>query len=69
MPDSLNRKTLIIHDKGDKEIPFNDFSRLQKQWPSAHFIATERLGHRRITKDNKVISSIVDFVKNTEPTS
>jgi pimeloyl-ACP methyl ester carboxylesterase len=53
---------LIAHDRGDREVPFQDAERLAARWPQATLLATERLGHRRILKEDEVIRRAVEFV-------
>lgn len=58
--------TLIIHDKSDDVIPYEDFELLQEAWQSGQFITTKNLGHRKTIKDKEILSSIVAFlVKKT----
>ena len=61
---ALHVPALVIHDRGDNEVPFHDAERLAAQWPRAVLMATARLGHRRILKDEKVIRRAVAFVAN-----
>jgi predicted alpha/beta hydrolase family esterase len=49
----------VIHDRGDREVPFVDGARLAAAWPDARLIATESLGHRRILRDPAVIAAVV----------
>lgn len=53
---------LIIHDRGDKDVPFAVAEKIQKAWPHAKLIATEGLGHRRILKDANVTKWAADFI-------
>lgn len=54
--------TLIIHDKDDKEIHWNNSKMMSDQWPWAEFVLTERLGHRRILLDPDVVTRVIDFI-------
>jgi pimeloyl-ACP methyl ester carboxylesterase len=58
----LHAPALIVHDRGDREVPFHDAERLQARWPSSTLLATTGLGHRRILKDDAVIRQVVAFV-------
>jgi pimeloyl-ACP methyl ester carboxylesterase len=58
----LRVPALIVHDRGDPEVPFHDAERLAARWPGSTLIATEHLGHRRILKDDDVIARSVAFV-------
>jgi pimeloyl-ACP methyl ester carboxylesterase len=58
----LQAPALIVHDHGDREVPFHDAERLAGRWPNATLVATHGRGHRRILKDEEVIRRVVDFV-------
>jgi pimeloyl-ACP methyl ester carboxylesterase len=53
---------LLVHDRGDKEVPFDRGEAIAAAWPSAELVATEGLGHRRILQDASVISKVVAHV-------
>jgi pimeloyl-ACP methyl ester carboxylesterase len=59
---NLRVPALIVHDRGDREVPFHDAERLAERWPGATLVATTGLGHRRILKDEAVIGRAVAFV-------
>ena len=61
---ALQVPALIVHDRGDREVPFHDAERLTARWPGASLYPTEGLGHRRILKDGDVIHRAVEFVTN-----
>lgn len=54
--------TMVIHDRDDKEVPYDDGVRLASAWPSAELVTTEGLGHQRILRDAGIVSLVVDFV-------
>lgn len=54
--------TLVVHDRLDRETPFEVGERLAATWPSARFLATEGLGHQRILADDGVVASVVEHV-------
>jgi pimeloyl-ACP methyl ester carboxylesterase len=58
----LRVPALIVHDRGDPEVPFHDAERLAARWPGATLMATTGLGHRRILKDDEVIRRAVEFL-------
>ncbi len=60
---SQTSDTLIIHDKGDEVIPYEDFKVLQETWKSGTFITTENLGHRLTIKDAEILETVVDFIE------
>ncbi|PCI88004.1 MAG: hypothetical protein COB24_04530 [Hyphomicrobiales bacterium] len=57
------RLPLIIHDENDKEIPFSEFTNLQKNWPNGEFHATQGLGHKRILRDEPLAAFIAAYIK------
>jgi len=54
--------TLIIHDKGDDVIPYDDFIALKNTWKSGQFICTENLGHRNTIKEVSILKKILNFI-------
>jgi hypothetical protein len=50
---------LIVHDRLDKEVHFQDGETLAAAWPGAEFVATEGLGHRRILRAQGIIERVV----------
>lgn len=55
-------RSLIVHDRLDKEVPYDDGLRLARAWPSAQFVTTEGLGHQRILQDVEVIDRVCRFI-------
>jgi pimeloyl-ACP methyl ester carboxylesterase len=53
---------LVIHDRQDKESPYDDGVRLAAVWPEAELVSTDGLGHQRILLDDAVIELTVDYV-------
>lgn len=54
--------TLVVHDRKDKEVPYDDGAELAATWPEAELATTDGLGHQRILRDPAVIRLIVDYV-------
>jgi len=66
----LRAPLLVIHDRGDREVPWSDGEAIVSAWPSATLQTTEGLGHRRILRDAAVIEQAVAFLgKATAPVS
>lgn len=57
---------LIVHDIGDREIPFAESERLHVALQRSQHLATDGLGHNRILRDEAVIRRIADFVAGVE---
>ena len=53
---------LVIHDRQDKEIPYEQGVQLAARWPGAQLVTTEGLGHRRILQDKGVMQQAIDFM-------
>lgn len=62
LAEALSVPLLLIHDRGDREVPFGDAERYLRAAPHAELLATERLGHRRILRDPRVVEEAVRFV-------
>jgi pimeloyl-ACP methyl ester carboxylesterase len=58
---------LVVHDRGDREVPFTQGSRLAAAWPHAQLRETHDLGHRRILRDPDVIAAAVAFARVDMP--
>ncbi len=52
---------LVIHDRNDREAPFSGGAALARAW-GARLIATERLGHTRILRDESVVAQATEFL-------
>ena len=63
LPLSSFPNTLVVHDKGDRDVPFKNGQRLQELVPDIQLIQTEGLGHTRILRNDDVLASIDDFLK------
>jgi len=61
MPADRRVPLLVIHDRNDREAPFAGGVALAKAW-GARLIATERLGHTRILREEPVIAQAVEFL-------
>ncbi len=53
---------LVFHDKGDREVAYEQGLRLSSALPNVEFVSTEGLGHRRIFRDPEVVRKVVEFV-------
>jgi pimeloyl-ACP methyl ester carboxylesterase len=60
--ESIVAPALFIHDRDDRETKFDGGLALAKTWPGARFVATSKLGHRRILRDSTVIHHAIDFL-------
>jgi pimeloyl-ACP methyl ester carboxylesterase len=58
----LDTEALIVHDRADTEVPFQDGVRLAEAWPSARLFETSGLGHRRVLHDPAVVAHVTSFL-------
>jgi len=56
-------KTLLIHDKEDRIIPFASSERVEAHWPDTTFLTTEGYGHFGMVKEMKVLKAVADFIE------
>ena len=53
---------LVVHDREDGIIPWQQGARVARAWPGARFLATQGLGHGRILRDEAVTQAAADFI-------
>jgi pimeloyl-ACP methyl ester carboxylesterase len=54
---------LIIHDPGDRQVPFEFAERLTSGWRGSRLVPAPSLGHKRILRDPDVAAMAVDFAR------
>lgn len=59
----MTHPLLLFHDAGDREIALEYSKRLQDSWRGSRLEVTEGLGHRRILRDERVVSRAISFLK------
>ncbi|MCK4743931.1 MAG: alpha/beta hydrolase [Sulfuriflexus sp.] len=60
--DSGVERSLIIHDKDDSWVDWQESEQLSECWPNPEFVLTEGLGHRRILRDPSLLRYVVSFI-------
>ncbi len=55
-------RTLVVHDRGDREVAWEDGAAIAGAWPGARLHTTDELGHRRILRDPDVLARVVAFL-------
>lgn len=58
--------TLVVHDVGDRQTPYDDARALAAALPAARLVTTEGLGHRRILRDPDVVAEVAAFIAGTD---
>src|SRR5256885_1694056 len=56
---------LVIHDREDRDVRWNDGAAIAQAWPGAELVTTSGLGHHRIVSDSGVIRQVVSFLRQT----
>jgi pimeloyl-ACP methyl ester carboxylesterase len=59
---ALTAPVLVVHDRGDAEVPWQHGAALARAWRGSEMLMTEGLGHRRILRDPDVVAAAVAFV-------
>jgi len=54
---------LVIHDRDDREVRWDDGAAIVAAWPDAELITTTGLGHHRIVNDSLVIGQVLSFLR------
>ncbi len=63
---ALNVPALIVHDVGDREVPWCEGERYARYWQHARLLSTNGLGHRRIVNDPSTIEAALRFLRGEE---
>lgn len=61
----LTQPVLVVHDRGDEDVPVEDGVAVATAWPGARLMITERYGHRRILLAREVVRAVRDFLVNS----
>ena len=59
---AMRTPLLVVHDRDDSEVPWQDGAIIAREWYGAAFSTTGGLGHRRILRDASVIRDVTRFV-------
>lgn len=62
---NITADTLIIHDRDDHEIPYEQSTQLKKAAPHARLLTTRGLGHRRILRDEHTLQAVMQHISST----
>lgn len=54
--------TLVVHDRRDRETPYESSVAAVHEWADARLVGTDGLGHRRILRDAAVVGAAVGHV-------
>jgi pimeloyl-ACP methyl ester carboxylesterase len=59
---ALRAPLLVVHDRGDAEVPWQHGLVIARAWKGAELLLTDGLGHRRILRDPDVVAAAVAFL-------
>ena len=59
----IARPALIVHDLGDREVPWAEGERYARHWNGARLLTTSGLGHHHIVDDAAVIDGALRFLR------
>jgi pimeloyl-ACP methyl ester carboxylesterase len=55
---------LIVHDRGDPDVPYAHGEEIARAWPRAELMTTSGLGHRSVVRDPEVIGRTLSFLRD-----
>ena len=58
----ISAEALVIHDRGDRMVPWRKGEAFARHWRGARFLTTRGLGHARILADDGVVRAASDFI-------
>ncbi|MDB4938976.1 MAG: hypothetical protein JWP87_5948 [Labilithrix sp.] len=58
---------LVVHDVGDKMVPFDDGESIARAAPAGRLVSTKGLGHHRVLRAQEVLDVVVPFVSEGTP--
>jgi hypothetical protein len=53
---------LLVHDRDDIDVPWQDATAIARAWPGARMLMTGSLGRCRVLRDPHVIGAVADFM-------
>jgi pimeloyl-ACP methyl ester carboxylesterase len=60
---TLGLPCLIVHDVGDREVPWGDGELYARHWHNARLLTTEGLGHHKVLDSPDVIDAVLAFLR------
>ncbi|HEU4885422.1 MAG TPA: alpha/beta fold hydrolase [Longimicrobium sp.] len=58
----LHVPALVVHDPADREVPWLHARSIADAWPGSRLVAADGLGHRRLLRDERTLSTVTDFI-------
>jgi len=63
MAAKLDTPLLVVHDRDDPTVPWEEGAAIATAWPGAELVTTTGLGHRDIVRDPSIVARAVDFLR------
>jgi pimeloyl-ACP methyl ester carboxylesterase len=63
----MRSRLLVVHDREDREVPWEHGSSIVAAWPGARLITTEGLGHKRLVSEPEIVREAVAFLSAEAP--
>lgn len=60
---SMKQPVLVVHDKDDDVVPYQDGQEIVKILQQGEFYGTQTLGHRKVLFDSAVVEQVVQFIR------
>ena len=58
----LHVPALVVHDPADREVPWLHAQAIADAWPGSRLLSADGLGHRRLLRDERTLSTVTDFI-------
>jgi pimeloyl-ACP methyl ester carboxylesterase len=58
----MSAPALVIHDREDRDVPYEHGRQIAAAWPGAQLLTTTGLGHRAILRDPEVVRRTLTFL-------
>ena len=58
----MSAPLLVIHDRQDETVPWEDGAAIAQAWPGGELVSTGGLGHRGVLRDPAVVTRVTTFV-------
>ncbi len=58
---------LVVHDRDDPTVPWEEGSAIAAAWPGAELFTTTGLGHRDVVRHPRIVARAVEFVRQGAP--
>jgi pimeloyl-ACP methyl ester carboxylesterase len=59
---TMTTPLLVVHDQGDREVPWRVGVDIAAAWPGAELHSTNELGHYRVLRDPGVVARVLGFL-------